>query len=76
MSNSNSKTFLSEQYLLQLFNLEPNNVDEISLVNTKDGLIAYIKLVRKLHECPVCGFRTDTIKGYTKKNILHSLVTN
>ena len=67
---------LSDTYLLQLFNLQASHVDDISIVHKTDGLYASITLTKVPHSCPACGFETKTIKGYTKKKILHSLTTH
>ena len=66
---------LSDSYLLQLFNLQRENVESIDLVHKSDGLYATIKLVKEPQVCPVCQFKTTTVKDYTTKKIIHSLTT-
>ncbi|MEG0528634.1 MAG: ISL3 family transposase, partial [Longicatena sp.] len=51
-------------------------VESISITHKSDGLYACIKLQRKEHICPACDFKTSTVKGYSKKKILHSLTTH
>lgn len=67
---------LSDSYLLQLFNLQRENVESIDLVHKSDGLYATIKLVKEPQVCPVCQFKTTTVKDYTTKKIIHSLTTH
>ena len=67
---------LSDTHLLQLFNLHQEQVENIAITHKSDGLYASIKLTRKEQTCPACEFKTSTIKGYTSKKILHSLITH
>lgn len=67
---------LSDAYLLQLFNLQRENVETIDIAHKPDGLYATIQLIKETQECPVCGFMTSTIKDYTTKKIVHSLITH
>lgn len=67
---------LSEAHILQLFNLQQEQVESISITHKRDGLYASIKLERKEHPCPACDFKTTTVKGYSTKKILHSLTTH
>lgn len=76
MSLFNDPTTLSDTYLLQLFNLQRENVDSITIAHKSDAIYATIKLNVAEHACPVCNDKTITIKDYTTKKIVHSLVTN
>lgn len=67
---------LSESHILQLFNLQSEQVESISITHKSDGLYASIKLERKECSCPACDYKTTTIKGYSSKKILHSLTTH
>lgn len=67
---------LSDAYLLQLFNLQRENVESIDIAHKPDGLYATIKLIQEPQICPVCEFQTTTVKDYTTKKIVHSLITH
>ena len=67
---------LNASHVLQLFNLQDEQVQEINITHKKDGMYVYIKLAVVPHCCPVCDFKTKTIKGYTTKKIVHSLTTH
>lgn len=67
---------LSDDYLLQLFNLQQESVESIDIAHKPDGLYATIKLIKEPQTCPVCEFETTTVKDYTTKKIVHSLITH
>lgn len=67
---------LSDAYLLQLFNLQRESVESIDIAHKPDGLYATIKLIKEPQTCPVCEFKTTTVKDYTTKKIVHSLITH
>ena len=76
MSKLFKSTAFKHEDLLQMFNLKNENVESIDVAHKPDAVYISIKLVKKLHNCPVCGSKTDKIKAYTNKKILHSLLTN
>lgn len=67
---------LSDTHLLQLFNLQREKVEDIDIAHKADGMCATIKLLQEEQTCPVCEFKTTTVKDYTTKKIIHSLTTN
>lgn len=67
---------LSDAYLLQLFNLQREQVETINLAHKPDGMYATIKLINEEQTCPICEYKTTTVKDYTMKKIIHSLTTN
>lgn len=66
---------LNDEQILQLFNLQPQQVETIAIESKKDALYVSLTLNVEEHECPVCGNKTRSIKGYTKKKILHAAIT-
>lgn len=67
---------LSDAHILQLFNLQREKVETIDIVHRADGLYATIQLTKEPQTCPICEFKTSTVKDYTTKKIVHSLTTN
>lgn len=67
---------LSDAHILQLFNLQREKVETIEIVHRADGLYATIQLTKEPQTCPICEFKTSTVKDYTTKKIVHSLTTN
>lgn len=76
MSLFNEPPTLTDSYLLRLFNLSKESVKSISINHKSDGVYAFITLNTTPHTCPVCGDVTSTIKDYTTKTIIHSLITH
>ncbi len=62
--------------LLKLFNLQLEDVEDITVTHKNDAIHVAIKLIRTPCTCPICGATTDKVKDYTTKKILHSLTTN
>jgi Transposase and inactivated derivatives len=67
---------LSHANLLQLFNLQDEQVQEIAITHKDGTMNVYIILEKQECTCPACGAKTSTIKDYTIKKILHSLITH
>lgn len=72
---TNSLT-LNKEYLMDLFNINATNVQEITITNRQSEIYCNITLLRKKLKCPVCSTETDKIKDYTTKKIIHSLTTH
>ena len=68
--------YFNREDLLQLFNLKEEKIEEISVSHKPEAVYIYIKLLRVVHNCPVCDTETDAVKDYTDKKITHSLLTN
>ena len=66
---------LTDEQILQLFNLQPEKVDTIAIENKKDAVYISVKLTVEECPCPVCGTMTRKIKSYTDKKILHAAIT-
>ena len=62
--------------LTQLLNLRTDTIENLEVKHTPEAVNVYITLQQEEHECPVCGSKTNKIKAYTTKKILHSLLTN
>lgn len=58
---------ISDNDILKFFNLERDNVQEITFTHKSDGLYVGITLNQKYCQCPVCGNMTKKIKDYKKK---------
>lgn len=76
MNIFNNPCSLSDTHLLQLFNLQREKVEDIDIAHKPDGMYATIKLIKEEQVCPICEFKTSTVKDYTTKKIVHSLTTN
>ncbi|AMC94690.1 hypothetical protein AOC36_11680 (plasmid) [Erysipelothrix larvae] len=73
--NANA-TLLSNEKILELFNLEHHQVQKIDIKGQSDALNVYITLQVEEQTCPICESKTSTIKDYSEKKLLHSLVTH
>lgn len=67
---------IDEGFILQLFSLHREDVEELSCIHKPDGIHVFIKLSVKTHECPYCTTPTKKIKGYHNKKITHSILHN
>nr|AFK29747.1 hypothetical protein [uncultured bacterium] len=67
---------LSDDSILQLFNLTSDTVQSIDFETKYNELHIDITLSVKEHTCPVCSNITRKIKGYTRKKILHTVITH
>lgn len=76
MSTNNSSQVLSEQYILQLFNLEADQIQSMSITHKAEAVEVDIKLNVSEQTCPVCEFKSKKIKDYQNKKILHSVLTH
>ena len=61
---------------LSLFNLKNEDIESAEVRQVPDEMQVFIKLERKPHLCPVCGTSVKKVKGYTKKRITHSILTD
>lgn len=61
---------ISDNDILKFFNLERDNVQEITFTHKSDGLYVGITLNQKYFQCPVCGNMTKKIKDYKEKRSL------
>lgn len=66
---------VSNDDILKFFNLERDNVQEITFTHKSDGLYVGITLNQKYCQCPVCGNMTKKIKDYKEKKITHSVLS-
>ena len=67
---------LSKSDILSFFNLEDENIEDISLTNRDNLFIATVSLCPDYPPCPSCGFERVKIKDYTTKKINHSIFTD
>ena len=63
-------------FILQLFNLHKEDVEDLSCIHQADGIYVFITLTARKHECPYCTTPTKKIKGYHNKKITHSILHN
>lgn len=67
----------SQQHdILTLFNLESDNVEDISFANEGSNAIIRISLRANYPPCPDCGNKHVLIKGYETKKINHGILTD
>lgn len=76
MASLMNPSSFSHDDLTQLFNLQNDMIETLDVKHTSSSVEVYITLQRDVHECPVCGSKTNKVKAYTTKKILHSLLTN
>lgn len=60
---------IDEGFILQLFSLHREDVEDLSCIHKADGIHVSIKLSPRTHECPCCTTPTRKIKGYHTKKI-------
>ena len=65
-----------KQFILQLFNLESTDVQDISCIRAGNDVIVDITLTSDPIPCPICGCDRPKIKNYVKKNIVHSILSD
>ena len=65
-----------KQFILQLFNLEYSDVQEVSCIRAGNTVIIDIILVSDPVPCPICGCDQPHIKNYVTKNITHSVLSD
>ena len=65
-----------KQFILQLFNLEYSDVQDVSCIRAGNTVIIDIVLVSDPVPCPVCGCDQPHIKNYITKNITHSVLSD
>ena len=65
-----------KQFILQLFNLEYSDVQDVSCIRAGNNVIIDITLASDPVPCPVCGCDQPHIKNYVTKNITHSVLSD
>ena len=65
-----------KQFILQLFNLEYSDVQDVSCIRAGNSVIIDITLASDPVPCPVCGCDQLHIKNYVTKNITHSVLSD
>lgn len=65
-----------KQFILQLFNLEYSDVQDVSCIRAGNTVIIDITLASDPVPCPVCGCDQPHIKNYVTKNITHSVLSD
>ena len=65
-----------KQFILQLFNLEYSDVQDVSCIRAGNNVIIDITLASDPVPCPVCGCDQLHIKNYVTKNITHSVLSD
>lgn len=65
-----------KQFILQLFNLECSDVQDVSCIRAGNTVIIDITLASDPVPCPVCGCDQPHIKNYVTKNITHSVLSD
>mgnify|MGYP004507430121 FL=1 len=65
-----------KQFVLQLFNLEYSDVQDVSCIRAGNNVIIDITLASDPVPCPVCGCDQPHIKNYVTKNITHSVLSD
>lgn len=71
MSDSNAFQLL----LNNLFNLDHDDVSDITCTSENHMMILHVTLVDKHPPCPCCGFTVPKIKEYVIKKITHAALT-
>lgn len=74
-SDTLSMPVISENDILKFFNLERTDIQCFTITHKTDGVYINITLNQKYHQCPVCGQMTKKIKDYSKKTIVHSVLS-
>lgn len=67
---------MDDSSILELFNLEPQDVQSIQCTRQKDALILEVTLTDTRPPCPDCGCSNVKIKGYILKKINHSALND
>ena len=65
-----------KQFILQLFNLECSDVQDVSCIRAGNTVIIDITLASDPVPCPVCGCDQPHLKNYVTKNITHSVLSD
>ncbi|MCD7808348.1 MAG: transposase family protein [Erysipelotrichaceae bacterium] len=72
--NTPIASVVAENDIMKFFNLESNDIKDFSITHAQDGIYIHIRLNVKPHVCPVCRKRTQKIKDYVPKKIIHSVL--
>ena len=62
--------------ILRLFNLDGKKIENFFVSHKEDGVYVSVKLALTEHCCSVCQTPTNLIKGYTTKQITHSILSS
>ena len=65
-----------KQFILQLFNLESSDVQDVSCIRAGNNVIVDVTLISEPGPCPICGCDHPCIKNYVIKNITHSVLSD
>ncbi len=65
---------VAENDIMKFFNLESNDIKDFSITHAQDGIYIHIRLNAKPHVCPVCRKKTQKVKDYVTKKIIHSVL--
>lgn len=65
-----------KSFVLQLFNLEDDDVQEARYIPSGNDSIIDIRLASKNEPCEVCGYDRPAIKNYVLKKITHSVLSD
>ena len=66
----------SKSDLLAFFNLENDEIEDILITNEGNLSIVHVLLCADYPPCPVCGNTDVVIKGYERKKISYSILTD
>ena len=58
---------------INLFGLQPTDVQNLSITRENDLIIISITLTQKIEVCPICGSLHSHVKDYKLRKISHSL---
>lgn len=67
---------LYSDFLMDIFNLSKEDIEKIWHETKDNGILIFVTLKPKYEPCPCCGNRHIKIKGYVKKKITHSALTD
>jgi hypothetical protein len=64
-------------FVLQLFNLHKEDVEDLSCIHQADGIYVFITLAARKHECPYCTTPTKKSKAITpRRSPIRSFTTS
>ena len=65
-----------KSFVLQLFNLEEEDVQDVRYIPAGDNTVIDIKLLPSAEPCDVCDYDKPVVKNYVLKKINHSILTD
>lgn len=65
-----------KSFVLQLFNLDEKDVQDVRYIPAGDNTVIDIKLLPSAEPCDVCGYDKPVVKNYVLKKINHSILTD